>query len=541
MLKCTQAMELEFLAQSMNAATESSPAMAFTSSPAVAKAMRLSTWAYDVLEQHNNKAIDCLEEVYKKEDIHKLRIDTKNKQNYIPEAARALTTHAVNAHKQAFAHVAERVDPILKHGLTPEDGFGKMLSKVMPAKAEAQMQNGASITNLLRAETDIDYVQSDVLYSLQREKTQKEAFEALRHYLTLQYGDIFPSDPLFPKEIAELNEAIIAIPKEIKDMRAEERKMSPAEISLEKGEDGIYTLTVAREKGVKHEFQYEGTDVEYQRTETAKQRKQELVVQLGQESHLVSTEQKTYLASLKSTKEQSMTRVRNSELEQEKRGYKNNNSLGEVRLTKTRSIQGKGKRTTRLQLKILAAKMEHRRVKTHNVGPKTKETELASFALELLSGGASAHTPTKEDLFSPFATIEASPIKATVGLGPLSANFGAGIKLSAGAALSQEESWRKISDFLTRKITPGSPINMVALQEELEQFFQSTNITQSIDWGSFEFSAGDITLLEKTTPSPTPEQYAASRWAYDMNPAAAPTKTNVEIEESYMQMNIERE
>ena len=173
----------------------------------------------------------------------------------------------------------------------------------MPRIAEIKEQNESLIKELLSKEMDINYIDSFVCHDLEKQAARFLAIAILEESHLSAWDEEFDGRSDFRDVHDKYSEAASAIRNAIKDMREREAKMMPeTTLSITKSQNGSYTITILRAKGIKRQAEVEGDNVEYKQTSEKKRREKQRTMKLGKMSQALREEKASYNFVLSSEK-----------------------------------------------------------------------------------------------------------------------------------------------------------------------------------------------------------------------------------------------
>ena len=416
------------------------------------------------------------------------------------------TDKTIYEHEEAFSNVVENGSNILRHGLPAESGVGKLVDKLMPRIAEIKEQNESLIKELLSKEMDINYIDSFVCHDLEKQAARFLAIAILEESHLSAWDEEFDGRSDFRDVHDQYSEAASAMRNAIKDMREREAKMMPeTTLSITKSQNGSYTITILRAKGIKRQAEVEGDNVEYKQTSEKKRREKQRTMKLGKMSQALREEKASYNFVLSSEKKETTVNTQNPDKDHEQNTSSHGHSIGEFNVTKTRTTRVYGNRKARLDLHFHAARLSGRKIKSHLVGPNKEQKEISNGHVELLGGSASIQAPTADSFGTYVLSAEAHPIQAGANVLGFGGNVGAGVSASIGQQWSLEELIKKAAQTLASELINGSAANLTRVIDEVAEMLKGIGPSSNINWGNINISAAGIDLF-KVQVEPQEEQ-----------------------------------
>ncbi len=451
----------------------------------------ISSWARQSMYTFNRVANNEMMEHFPKSDIQPINVSDVGEQAYIPAIAVEYTGRVTKSHEEAYAAILDKFEQMLKYGLPSETSMGQWLDKIAGNRDEYKQENEELIKNLLSREMDLEviehfYIPKMVLNAMVAEGQMQ---------IEQRYGNIQGYQQL-QSTYSEQMHGATQCKRMIKDTRDREAKMMPnLDLSIEKGKDGTYVITVSRGKGEKREISFKNENESYQKTDVKNRRENTRIMTLGKMSQALREEKKIYSMIIKGTSAEFTEKVPEAKKRDTKMTYSHDMSFGEAEVSHTRTTRHSGKRSNRANLHMDLGKMEGRIIRSHREGLNRKQDWNIGASAQGIGASASMSTPTIDSLGTPKLSAEAHLAKGSVNFKQLEASFNIGAKASIGMQITPEEISKKAAMILVGEALKGNSANLTRIADEVMDLIKSAGPSSSIDFTKINISAALLDLL----------------------------------------------
>ena len=504
-LRCIQKMELDYMAQepARYKANYNHQTSVFNQ---ISLGEKLADLGKYLLNENNNRAIDLMEAQYTRLGKEPTRVTDASVRLYTFAVAEDMKNEAMQEHEVAYDKAIERSPSIMKYGLPQDSRTEKVAEVLMPHRRQEQVANETSLHDLAKAQAKMDHVENFVIFALKqevaRELLQAEAEEWVenekRQANAARNGTVPVPFHSVHREIAqEKQQKIDAMEKQIKAYYARKAEaVRGMTLTIQRGENGVYTVTVQKANGEKVQSQTKQGDTERSSTVERNRVESTRTMELTQITQQVMEETKSFRAVFRSESESEMTLTHNQEKENEKKGHEKSQTLGEITASRTTKRDYKGNKKQEAKAAADLAKTSYKKVKKHNVGPKQEKKVTASLETKAIGASAKLTMPDEKHWGTPKASAEIHAADINASLGKLSMHYSAGAKISAGVQLTPAELVGTISDILFNETEKGDNANMTRIMDEVVDLIAKLPPSQTTDWSSLTFSVGDWDFLK---------------------------------------------
>lgn len=451
----------------------------------------ISTWARKNMYEFNRVANQEIKEHFPRADIQLINVSDVGNYTYMPALAVKHTENVTRSHEEAYAAILDKFEQMLKYGLPNETSLGQMLDKIIGNRDEYKQENEELIKNLISREMDLEVIEHFFVPEMMLNAAIAEGQMQIERRLgnVLGYQQLHST---YTEQIHGANQC----KKMIKDTRDMEAKMMPnLELSITKGKDGTYVVTVSKGVGEKREVEFKNETDSYKKVEQKNRRENTRVMTLGKVSQALREEKKTYSMIVKGTSAEFTEKVQDAKKRDTKISYQHDMSIGEAELSHTRTTRHSGKRSNRTNLQMDIGKMEGRIIKSHREGLNRKEDWNIGASAQGIGASASMSTPTIDSLGTPKLSAEAHLAKGSVNFKQLEASFNIGAKASIGMQITPEEISKKAAMILVGEALKGNSANLTRIADEVMDLIKSAGPSSSIDFTKINISAASLDLL----------------------------------------------
>lgn len=452
-------------------------------------------WAKDELYKHSDDANFLIESLYPAAETKPISLSEENEKSYAPSIAIAHTNKVTREHEEAFAQVVKSFDDVLKYGLPSETSIGKFIDRLLPHRDEIKGKNEELIKNLLSKEMDIETIETFIVPALRMRAFEMEMQSNVLNMGMFDVGfSTYTSDPNGPHRV--YNDAIKTIEQMIKDTRAREAKMAQSTtLTITRGDDDVYTISIARSKGEKREVKFNDQDVTKKEITERNRFSEERKFRLGRLSKELREEKKVYSMKLLGSKEEVVSPTNNPKKSGEVQKLQKESSIGELSISTTKTTKSHGKVAARLNMAANAVRLEGKVIKSYKAGRKTEEQNIIGGKAEIVGASISAAAPTKDYMGTHKVSAEAHPVKVGANYRGVNASINTGPSFSAGMQVTAEDISKKAAKALVDELLKGSSANFTRVIDDVMSMIKAIPPSADMDWGSIKISAATMDLL----------------------------------------------
>lgn len=448
--------------------------------------------AKDNLYTLNQEANEQMQRFFPTAEVRQANILGKGDlDSYIPAVAIDYTKRVAGEHEQAYAAILDKFEQILKYGLPSETNMGQFMDKLAGGRDAYKKENEALIKSFLSKEMDMEVLENFFIPRMKLEASVLEGQMKIEGRLgnATSYRQL---KNLYHEYVNGHTQS----QRTIDETRTREAKMMPElGLSIEKGKDGTYVITVSRGKGEKREVSFKSENESYQKTDVKNRKENTRVMTLGQMSQALREEKRAYSMIVRGTSAEFTEKVPEAKKRDTKITYSHDMSFGEAEVSHTRTTRHSGKRSNRANLHMDLGKMEGRIIRSHREGLNRKQDWNIGASAQGIGASASMSTPTIDSLGTPKLSAEAHLAKGSVNFKQLEASFNIGAKASVGVQITPEEISKRAAMILVGEALKGNSANLTRIADEVMDLIKSAGPSSSIDFTKINISAASLDLL----------------------------------------------